>query len=204
MRLNWLMDAPCSPRWLSLMQTAADCALWREGVDKPCAVNVRLCDDEAIRTLNAAQRGIDRATDVLSFPTVNYPAGTARDHAALIRREYDPETGLCFLGDIIISIDRAREQAQEYGHSLARELGYLTAHALLHLCGYDHMTDEDKAMMTRVREAYEKRVRVGCTGCEYCQPCPMGVKIPRIFQGIDSASMFGDAKDFAPRRGSHA
>ena len=61
------------------------------------------------------------------------------------------------------------------------------------------MTDEDKAMMTRVREAYEKRVRVGCTGCEYCQPCPSGVKIPRIFQGLDNAAMFGDAKDFAPR-----
>lgn len=61
------------------------------------------------------------------------------------------------------------------------------------------LSEADKAMLTKVREAYEKRVRVGCTGCEYCQPCPMGVKIPRIFQGIDSASMFGDAKDFAPR-----
>ena len=61
------------------------------------------------------------------------------------------------------------------------------------------LSDEDKAMMTRVREAYEKRVRVGCTGCEYCQPCPSGVKIPRIFQGIDGASMFGSGSDFKPQ-----
>ena len=61
------------------------------------------------------------------------------------------------------------------------------------------LSEADKAMLVKVREAYEKRVRVGCTGCEYCQPCPMGVKIPRIFQGIDQACMFGEAKDFAPR-----
>ena len=61
------------------------------------------------------------------------------------------------------------------------------------------LSDSDKAMLTRVREAYEKRVRIGCTGCEYCQPCPAGVKIPRIFRGLDSAAMFGEAKDFAPQ-----
>ena len=138
-------DAP------ALMERVARSVCRLEGVSGVSAY-VRVVDDNEIHKINAAQRGVDRPTDVLSFPTVNYPAGTARDHAALIRREYDPETGLCFLGDIIISIDRAREQAQEYGHSLARELGYLTAHALLHLCGYDHMTDEDKAAMRAMED----------------------------------------------------
>ena len=114
---------------------------------------VRVVDDETIHEINRRERGVDRPTDVLSFPSVNYrPGETARDSAALIRREYDPDSGLCFLGDIVISIDRARAQAREFGHSLARELGYLTAHAMLHLCGYDHMTDSDKAKMRAMED----------------------------------------------------
>ena len=138
-------DAP------ALMERVARSVCRLEGVEGAGAY-VRVVDDEAIRAVNAAQRGIDRPTDVLSFPAVNYRGRTARDCKALLRREYDPETGLCFLGDVVISIDRAREQAIEYGHSLARELGYLTAHALLHLCGYDHMTDEDRARMRAMEE----------------------------------------------------
>lgn len=138
-------DAP------ALMERVAASVCRLEGIDGVGAY-VRVVDDGAIRAVNASERGVDRPTDVLSFPAVNYRGGTARDNRALLRREYDPETGLCFLGDIVISIDRAREQAAEYGHSLARELGYLTAHALLHLCGYDHMTDGDKAAMRAMEE----------------------------------------------------
>ncbi len=143
---NVPQDAP------ALMERVARSVCRLEGVAGVSAC-ARVVNDEEIRRLNAAQRGIDRPTDVLSFPTVNYRGGTARDSAALIRREYDPDTGLCFLGDIVISIDRAREQAAEYGHSLARELGYLTAHAMLHLCGYDHVTEEDRSAMRAMEDS---------------------------------------------------
>ena len=74
MKLLWQIDTQVNPAWLSLMQTAADCALLTEGVKRPCAVSIRLCDDDAIHEINREFRDVDRATDVLSFPTVNYPA----------------------------------------------------------------------------------------------------------------------------------
>ena len=138
-------DAP------SLMERVARSVCRAEGIDGVGAF-VRVVNDKEIHRINLDQRGVDRPTDVLSFPAVNFRGGTARNNAARIRREYDPETGLCFMGDIVISIDRARAQAAEYGHSLARELGYLTAHAMLHLCGYDHMTDDDKAAMRAMED----------------------------------------------------
>ena len=151
-----MLDIECAAKGLpqdapALMERVAKSVCRLEGVDGAGAY-VRVVDDGAIRAVNVAARGVDRPTDVLSFPAVNWHGGTARDDKARLRREYDPETGLCFLGDIIISIDRAKEQAAEYGHSLARELGYLTAHAMLHLCGYDHMTDEDKAKMRAMED----------------------------------------------------
>ena len=145
MAAGFPQDAP------ALMERVARSVCRLEGVEGVSAY-VRIVDDREIHRINASQRGVDRPTDVLSFPTVDYRGATARESASLIRREYDPDTGLCFLGDIVISIDRAREQAGEYGHSLARELGYLTAHALLHLCGYDHMTDGDKAKMRAMED----------------------------------------------------
>ena len=93
------------------------------------------------------------STDVLSFPTVNYPAGkTAGESERLLRREYDPELGACVIGDIIISMDHVRAQAKEYGHSERRESGYLLTHGLFHLMGYDHMTDTDKPVMRAMEE----------------------------------------------------
>ena len=129
-----------------------EAAVYRaEGIEN-AAAGVKIVDDEAIHALNREARGVDAPTDVLSFPAVSYPSGTARDHKRLLKREYDPELKACYLGDIVISIDRAKAQAAEYGHSPARELGYLTAHALLHLCGYDHMTDGDKKIMRAMEE----------------------------------------------------
>lgn len=141
----------------ALMQQVAETACAEEGVDKVFAC-VRIVDDEAIHALNRETRGVDRPTDVLSYPSVNYKSGTAKDNAARIRREYDPEMGKSFIGDIVISVDRARAQAREYGHSLSRELGYLTAHAMLHLFGYDHMTDEDKPVMRAMEERIMSRI----------------------------------------------
>lgn len=109
---------------------------------------VRIVDDAQIQKLNREMRSIDLPTDVLSFPTVRYPAGTtARDNPRRLHREYDPYLGRVNLGDCVLNLDRARLQAKEYGHSLRRELGYLTAHSAFHLMGYDHMNDADKRRM---------------------------------------------------------
>ncbi len=148
----------------ALMQQVAQIACETEGIEKVAAY-VQIVDDAAIHVLNRETRGVDRPTDVLSYPTVNYKSGTAKDNPARIRREYDPELGASFIGDIVISIDRARAQAKEYGHSLSRELGYLTAHAMLHLMGYDHMTDEDKPLMRAMEEKIMEKVGLQRENC---------------------------------------
>ena len=141
MRIEWewesgtATDAPFA--------LVADCCLAAEGVTLPCAVHVLLTGDERIHEINREQRGVDRPTDVLSFPTVRYAAGhTARNSEKRLKAEWDPELHACMLGDIIISRPRAAAQAKEYGHSERRELCYLLAHALFHLMGYDHMEED--------------------------------------------------------------
>jgi len=134
-----------------LMRGVALAACRAEGVPEADAC-ARIVNDHEMRRLNAASRGVDRATDVLSFPMVKYPSGTARDNARALARETDPETGRAYIGDIAISIDRARAQAAEYGHALERELGFLTAHAMLHLLGYDHERDADERAMRAMEE----------------------------------------------------
>ena len=153
MKLLWQIDTQVEPAWLSLMQTAADCALLTEGVSRPCAVSIRLCGDEEIHEINRDYRGVDRATDVLSFPTVNYPSGvTAGAADKLLRREYDDETDACMLGDLILSVPHVLAQAAEYGHSPEREAAYLIVHGLCHLMGYDHIEEDDKRRMRAMEE----------------------------------------------------
>ena len=140
----------------ALERAAREC-VEAEGVKAPVYAQVRVTDDEEIRKINREYRQVDRATDVLSFPSTDCtPEKTLCSCEKKLLRERD-ETGRCFLGDIIISLPRAKEQAQEYGHSLKRELAYLTAHALFHLMGYDHMQPEDKERMRAMEEkALEK------------------------------------------------
>lgn len=153
MKLLWRVDAQVNPRWLALIQTAADAALLAEGVTRPCAAAVRVCDDAAIREINRDYRGIDRATDVLSFPTVSYPVGvTAGQADRLLLREFDDELNACMLGDLILSLPHILAQAEEYGHSPEREATYLTVHGLCHLMGYDHMEDADQRRMREMEE----------------------------------------------------
>ena len=153
MKIIWQIETQVDPAWLSLMQTAADCALLSEGVMRPCAVSVRLCGDEAIHEINLTYREVDRATDVLSFPTVNYPEGvTAGQADKLLRREYDDELDACMLGDLILSVPHVLAQAAEYGHSPEREAAYLTVHGLCHLMGYDHIEEDDKRRMRTMEE----------------------------------------------------
>lgn len=118
-----------------------------EGVDVPCAVAVCLAGDGEIQAVNREQRGIDRPTDVLSFPSFDLRPGE-KPQAAWA----DPDTGLVFLGEMMLSLERAREQAAEYGHSLEREVCYLAVHSVLHLLGYDHMDEGPEKARMRARE----------------------------------------------------
>lgn len=113
----------------------------------------RLVDDDAIHQLNREFRNVDRSTDVLSFPSIEYRAGqTAKDSLKKLQRERDPESGLMNLGDFVVSLPTAKVQAETYGHSLMRELCYLAAHAQFHLMGYDHMTEDEKRIMREKEE----------------------------------------------------
>ena len=145
--LEYTWDMSPLPGAEDLLQRVAQACGLAEGLTLPCYAQLRITDDASIQAINQAYRGIDRATDVLSFPSTDCsPAHTLAHCEKKLLRERD-ETGACFLGDIIVSLPRAQEQAREYGHSLERELAYLTAHALFHLMGYDHMRPEDKTAM---------------------------------------------------------
>lgn len=115
-------------------------------------VNLLITDNEAIHEMNRENRGIDRPTDVLSFPLIEYETPASFDFAE--EDEIDlcnPETGELLLGDIVISIDKVREQSLEYGHSEKRELLFLVAHSMLHLFGYDHQEDTEREEMERIQ-----------------------------------------------------
>jgi len=114
---------------------------------------VLLTDNEGIHEFNREHRGIDRETDVLSFPNVDFE--TEGDFDIDEEREadyFDPDSGELILGDIIISVDKVMEQAENYGHSTKREFAFLVAHSMLHLCGYDHMEEEEAKVMEAKQE----------------------------------------------------
>ena len=123
--------------------------LQAEGVNANCEINVLVTNDVGIRAINNASRSVDKPTDVLSFPMFQFEAGKLPEDWA----EYmDPETGCCPLGDMALSLERAMEQANEFGHSIRREVGYLTIHSVLHLLGYDHVDEGPQKAQMRARE----------------------------------------------------
>lgn len=130
------------------LEAVITAALEAEGVEIPCEINVLLTDDEGIHTVNRETRGVDRPTDVLSFPMFELEPGVPPEGEAFL----DPETGRCPLGDMCISLERAAAQAEEYGHSLDRELCYLAVHSALHLLGYDHLDEGPMKRQMRARE----------------------------------------------------
>ena len=132
----------------ALLERVIVAALDAEGVETPCEVNVLITDDEGIHQINLEQRDIDRPTDVLSFPMFEYLPGQPPVDDA----DADPATGLTPLGDMVISLERCRAQAEEFGHSVERELCYLAVHSVLHLLGYDHMDDGPQKQQMRLRE----------------------------------------------------
>ncbi len=124
-----------------------------EGCPYETQVNVVLTDNAGIREMNRESRGIDRETDVLSFPNVDFQTSGVFDIDEDREADYfDPDTGELLLGDILISVDRVREQAENYGHSLRREFAFLVAHSMLHLCGYDHMESAEAEVMEKKQE----------------------------------------------------
>ena len=128
-------------------------ALKEEEVNIPCEVSLIFVDNASIREINRENRQIDRETDVLSFPMLEYENN-------MVFKEYYKDfkfdetyldEGELVIGDIVLSLEKAKEQAKEYGHSFERECNYLVIHSVLHLLGYDHMVEEDKVKM-RERE----------------------------------------------------
>ena len=124
-------------------------ALDAENVNVPCEINVLVTDDEGIRAINRAMRNIDRATDVLSFPMFQFTPGAFPQD---VSEDLDPQTGLLPLGDMAISLERAKDQAARFGNTTRREVGYLTIHSVLHLLGYDHMDEGEQKRQMRTRE----------------------------------------------------
>ena len=120
-------------------------------------LNLLLTMNEQIQELNSDFRGIDRPTDVLSFPLVEYERAGEFGFLEECCECFEPESGELLLGDIVISKEKVFSQAEEYGHSIEREFAFLIAHSVLHLCGYDHMEEEERLLMERMqREILEK------------------------------------------------
>lgn len=126
-----------------------EATLKAENITPDCEINVLVTNDRGIHAINNASRNIDKPTDVLSFPMFDLEAGNPPD-------DWEPyldlETGMCPLGDMCISLERAVAQAKEFGHSVKREVGYLTIHSMLHLIGYDHMDEGEQKAQMRARE----------------------------------------------------
>lgn len=154
LRIEWEIDG--AEPYAQLLRRVIPAALEMEGVAFPWEVDVLFTDEGGIQAINRAQRGVDRPTDVLSFPMFNLIPGAP---PTLDDVEADPGTGLVPLGDMAICLERAQAQGEEYGHGTVREVAYLAVHSVLHLLGYDHLDEgPDKARMRAREEAILERL----------------------------------------------
>lgn len=136
------------------VKMVVEAALDEEKCPYEVEINVLLTDNNGIQEFNREYRGIDRETDVLSFPNVDYNEPANYENVELDQADYfNPDTEELMLGDIILSVDRVYEQAEQYGHSVLREFSFLVAHSMLHLLGYDHMVPEEASVMEEKQEA---------------------------------------------------
>jgi probable rRNA maturation factor len=126
-----------------LVRRCCNAVLTFENFSEPAEISVSFVDDEEIQYLNNLHRNIDKSTDVLSFPLGENGV-----------YDKDPGTGMCYLGDIVISVPTAVRQARTYGHTLQREIGFLTVHSMLHLLGYDHVNGGIEAVHMREKEEH--------------------------------------------------
>jgi probable rRNA maturation factor len=135
-------------RMTELIRKAVETSLELEKFNVPSEVSILLMEDCGIREINREHRKIDKPTDVLSFPMVEMHDGKIISHEG----DFDLEEELLLLGDIVISLETAKRQAEEYGHSFERELAFLTTHGVFHLLGYDHMEPEEEENMIGKQE----------------------------------------------------
>ena len=132
-----------------IISQCVEATLQAENIPVTCEINVMVTNDKGIHAVNLASRNIDRPTNVLSFPMFQLEPGNPPEDWD----EYlDFETDMCPLGDMCISLERAIAQAKEFGHSVKREVGYLTIHSMLHLLGYDHLDEGPMKAQMRARE----------------------------------------------------
>ena len=150
-KVNMTFEIPTlrQPMISYIIGKCVEAVLAAEKIETDCEINVLITNDRGIHAINKASRGIDAPTDVLSFPMFTLePGNPPEDWTEFL----DAETELCPLGDMCISLERAIKQAKEYGHSVKREVGYLTIHSMLHLLGYDHLDEAEQKAMMRTRE----------------------------------------------------
>lgn len=135
----------------AFIKKAVKMALDAEKINTPCLISVMLTDDAGIRAVNKEFRGVDKATDVLSFPLNELTPGSFDTDLC----ERDLDTGLVLLGDMMISVPRCAQQGEQFGHGYEREIQYLTVHSVLHLLGYDHV---DEGVMKKQMRCREKEI----------------------------------------------
>ena len=160
------IELECTPAfdfdWEKTAKDVIACALDYEGCPYEADVNLILTGASAIQEINRDYRGIDRVTDVLSFPLIAY--GRPGDFSHVEEEQLDcfhPDTGELMLGDIILCVDKVLEQAEKYGHAVRREYAFLIAHSMLHLMGYDHEEADRAADMERRQEEILSRLSIG-------------------------------------------
>lgn len=150
------LPVACEELAKEVIETALDYV----GCPYEAEVNLLLTQNPQIHEMNLEFRGIDRATDVLSFPMIDYPEPGEFDFLEECEDCFDPESGDLILGDIVISKDKVLEQAEEFGHSVRREYAFLIAHSVLHLTGYDHMEEEERLVMEQKQREIMERLDI--------------------------------------------
>lgn len=141
----------------NLLREVVSCVFKQENFQIDSEINFLLVDNDKIRELNREYRGKDKPTDVLSFPIVGTEDGRFKPEPA----DYDIEQGVLMLGDVVISLEMARKQAEEFGHSFKREVAFLAAHGVLHLLGYNHEKEEEETALIEKQEAILEKLGLG-------------------------------------------
>lgn len=157
---QYIMDLTCD--FIRDIAGVAQEVLKFENVDMDYEVFISLVDNDEIRKINFEHRGIDKETDCLSFPMLNYIKGKVfkEQYSDLEFEDYDLHDGKLLLGDIIVSVEKAKSQSMEFGHSFKREVCYLIIHSLLHLLGYDHLEDQDKKLMRETEKSIIRKLGI--------------------------------------------
>lgn len=143
-----------------LAEEVIEAAIEAESFPYEAEVNLLLVSLEEIHAINREHRQIDRPTDVLSFPMIMYESPGDFSRLEQDEDNFNPDTGEALLGDIILCVDKVKEQAESFGHSQKREFAFLILHSMLHLFGYDHMTEEEAAVMEQKQKAILERMNI--------------------------------------------